>query len=280
MFFPETFEDWGDKLRAKQVWTETRDLRQAHVTDDGMAHPLSPNEPALTTRRPRLAVSSVASIPSRPVTNYFDLKRESDARVLASNAFVNGDDDSTPLQWSAAPHSASTPLPLRRRPSSAAVLESIMDGDESLTPDDSSYISGIRQVPTTAGASSLATPALVLKTSWHELDNSSIDAVLTTSNALRDALRVISRALDDTNARYAELQAIRQRESGAEERARQRVKKIMWDLDEKQREVARAIVDAVYAEDPEEVLAIPLDSAEDVDNVRKLSRSRLLVLLC
>lgn len=220
-------------------------------------HPLSPDEPTL--RRPRAAASQ-----QRPLTNYFDLKRDSDAR--ASHAFDDGNSDelATP-RWTGPVHSTNTPLTLRHRPSAALILDPIKDGDETLALDSPASTSA----HASASAPVSVSPAQVLKTPWHELDNPSVNAVLTTSNALRDALRVISRALDDTNSRYAELQAIRQRESGAQDRARQRVKKIMWDLDEQQRAVARTIMDAVFAEDPEEVLAVPLNTInnEDIDTV-------------
>lgn len=113
----------------------------------------------------------------------------------------------------------------------------------------------------------------ILNTAWHELDNTSLNAVLSTSNALRDALRIISRALEDTTAQYADLQNNRKLESASEERNRLHVKRMMWDMDEHQKQVARTIMDTLY---PEDVLAVPLtsDNPETVSSCRPSQENR------
>jgi hypothetical protein len=83
--------------------------------------------------------------------------------------------------------------------------------------------------------------------------------MLDTPQSLKDAVRVLSLALEDLSSRHAELQALRHRESGFEERARHRIRRIMWDLEPAQKDVARTVLDSVFSEDSEEVLANPPD---------------------
>jgi hypothetical protein len=221
-----------------------------------MAHPLSPEEPS-TTRRIRIGAAS-----QRHTANYFDLKRDSDARITAgttSNAFVD-DELGTVAPWPTMDPGNAT---IRCAPSASAALGMIKDGDKLLNPQLALALSpNASQVQARPSSAPLAAKEIII-TSWHTLDDAAIDSSLATSTALRHALRVISRALEDINARYAEMKAIRQRESNAEQRARQRVKKIMWDLDDEQKVVARTVMDAIFTEAAEEVLAVPVDDGVD-----------------
>lgn len=189
-----------------------------------MAHPLSPDEGDALNRRFR----GSEAVTTRPVTNYFDLKRESDARAaeLSSNdnSFYADEEDpgSVTPRWPAPPENhangyLSAPPAVRRRPSAvigsnAPVVGKDRNANSSLDESNSS----------SSSSSPTPTPPVdIAGTPWHTLDDTSINAVLTSSNALRDALRVVSKALDDSTSRYNELQAIRQKESGFEDRARQ-----------------------------------------------------------
>ena len=214
-----------------------------------MAHPLSSDESS-TTRRARIGADI-----QRSTTNYFDLKRESDARIAAtgtaSNAFTNGEQGTT----APAAHPSNAMTLLCRMPSVPENLKAISDRDESsdLEPPPKAGQVDPRQSSTPLDANE------IVKTSWHALDDPSINSLLATSAALRDALRVLSRALQDINARHTELQAMRKRENSAGRRAKQRAKQIMWGLDDEQKAVARTVIDAVFTEDAEQVLAVALD---------------------
>lgn len=225
-----------------------------------MAHPLSPEEPS-TTRRIRIGADS-----QRHAANYFDLKRDSDARITAgtttSNAFVEDKLGTVVPRWPTT-HPGNATMPPRRRPSASVALGIIKDDDESLDFQPALTLSHNTSQVHAQPSSAPLTANEIIETSWHTLDDSTIDSSLATSSALRHALRVISKALEDTNARYTEIQAIRQRDSNFEQRARQRVKKSMWDLDDEQKVVARTVVDAIFAEAAEKVIAVPLDDGVD-----------------
>jgi len=225
-----------------------------------MAHPLSPEEPS-TTRRTR-----VGAVIQRPITNYFDLKRESDARIAAgtnSKAFVHDEPGTTSPRWPTT-HPGDSTASLRPTPSTLATSETIKNRDKSLNHAPVLSLSPDATQDHTRPSPPALTANEMINTSWHTLDDISISSLLVTSAALCNALRVISKALENINARYTELQAIRQRECNVGRRAKQHIKRIMWDLNDEQKTVARTVMDAIFAEDAEEVLAVPLDDGVDI----------------
>jgi hypothetical protein len=200
-------------------------------------HPLSAQESA---RRPRQRASS-----RQPLSSYFDLKSQSDARaaeVYPSQHNIDG--NATPRSGDSRPLLASLGV---------------------LWKHGSPVLSKSTRPP------ALANPSDILAEPWYQYDDDKIDSLLSSPSEFRRTIRLLAQSLGEMNTRYEDLQNLRQRDAGKEDRARKRVTLIMRDLRPSEREVARRVLEAVFDDLDDD--GPSLFHAES-DHVRTLSSMR------
>lgn len=230
---------------------------------DQQQHPLSPDVDISPHHHPRprrrgtatpSASSSSSTNPNanaadqtqttRPITNYFDLKRESDARAVT---LLAQDVDAFLAQVDGDYPELVTPR------STAVQVSSNLELPSSSSKRPTSIIASTGNPNTIPNTNTEPPPTTdVLTTQWHHLDDASLAFLLPSTHALRSALRTLSTALEDITAQHTQQESnntsAAHTHAQFEERARGRVKRLMWDLDERGREVARDVLESVFSE--------------------------------
>ncbi|KAF8340494.1 rab-GTPase-TBC domain-containing protein [Cantharellus anzutake] len=207
------------------------------------AHPLLPSETSSRSGRSR----TTNSVTTRPITSYFDLKSQSEARVAElahSNSGLSlirgdGSDISVPTAQTSNGALGGEALEVSWRRTTQS--EKSPPQQQPTASPPSAYAEEIRS-ETPASPDILGTP-------WHHQDDNTILALLNTPNVMIEAIRILSEKVEALNKSYGELQSLKNIEAGREARARKRVKKIMWDLRPSERDVARRVLESIFTEE-------------------------------
>lgn len=227
-------------------------------------HPLSPEEPSNFPRRHRGITTSAVDNLERPVTTYFDLKSQSEARAaeFAQESFVEVSSHTLTEGWTPRP---TDPAPHEVPDHSSNLLWTRADPYITSAPKSPRVSPVVSITINDQGLGDVPSDSWLLTTPWHRQSDEEIEAAIMLSRNItyQHALRVLSSTVEDLGLRHAQLQSLREKDLAKEERARKRVKQMTWDMQPSEREIARRIIDAVF-EDEDDTPSILQPESEHV----------------